>query len=102
MLDHAVAGRATFVFRYVPGLGSGGAQHVARGSTGFAQRIPGAADAHATAGSHVAVLWIAIALFDLDARPIRVELFGEDHGESGAHALAHLRAGNDEADIALR
>ena len=102
VFDHAAADGATFVFRHTPSLGGRGEQHFARGSAGFAQRIPRAAYAHAAAGSHVAILWIAIALLDFHACPIGVEFFCKNHRKRRAHALSHLRARHDQANFTLR
>ena len=102
MIDHAVASGA-FLRRNLPS-GSGGAyQHGPGSGARPAQRIPRGANAHAAAGGLVAVIrHIPISLHHRDARPIRIELFSEDHYQRRAHALAHLGARSYQANCTGR
>ena len=46
--------------------------------------------------------FVTPGLGDLDLGPIRLELVGDDEGDGGAHALAHLRAMAGDGDGAVR
>ena len=74
-----------------PGDGSGGHQHLAAGRSYAAQRLPGFGSGRAAPGGLAAVGGlIEVGLFDAHVLPIDVELFGDEHGEYGLDALAHL------------
>ncbi len=78
-------------------------QHFARSRTGFRKRSPGSAYAGASAGSLQAEDRIEVdgcgrRELRLDLFPIEFELFGEEHGESGDDALAHLGLVDHDCD----
>ncbi len=79
--------------RDLPAVGGLGFQHLPRGGADAAQRREMLAHAARAVGvlAAVAVL-VAERLLDLHARPVGLELVGDDHGEAGAHALTHLGA----------
>ena len=87
--------------RYAPSQRRGADQHLAGGCPGFAHGIPCSADAGATSGGLIAVQCAGAGLFDFDLFPVGFEFFGEDHGQSGADALSHLGARDDDGDFVL-
>ena len=78
--------------RHLP-LGRGGLdEHDARRCAGLTEGVEEVADGLRSVGVLVAIPRVADALFDLDARPVGIELVGGDHRERGADAGPHLRA----------
>src|ERR1051325_3413858 len=75
-------------------------QHLARRGARLAQRLPRRADRGAAAGAHGARPARGILGHGREpyARPIGLELLGEDHGETGLRALAHLGLVDGEGD----
>ena len=84
--------------RHLPLVGRGLEQHDARGSTAAADVVLRGADAAAAAGPHLAPGALAREIGagrDLLGRhllPVALELLGDELGEAGDRALAHLRA----------
>ena len=103
MGDDAV-GRGAFRGRHLPFIGGGLDQHHARGGAALAHIILRAADAAAAAGREIAPRALAgDALaggrkFGRDLRPVAFEFFGDQLGQTGERALAHLRAGDADHD----
>ena len=102
VLDRDLAGR------HLP-LGRGGRhQHGAGSSAGLPELLPGVGDGAAAAGAlRPAPLRVAVALrvrrraLDLHAAPVGVELLGDDRGEAGVAALAHLEMLGDHRHRAV-
>src|SRR6266852_1900005 len=82
--------RVTFGMRDVPFDGCGGEEHFASGGACFAQIFVGSSNAEAAAGELIAVLGVEVGLNDLHVAPIAAKFFRDEHGESGANALAHF------------
>ncbi|MGY3465799.1 hypothetical protein ACVW0I_002670 [Bradyrhizobium sp. LM6.11] len=103
MGDDAVGGRA-FGCRHFPRLGGGLDQHHARGGAALADVVLRRADAAAAAGREIApdaLAGDALAgrrIFGRDFRPVAFELLGDELGEAGERALAHLGAGDADDD----
>ncbi|MDF9790126.1 hypothetical protein M2440_000827 [Methylorubrum extorquens] len=83
--------------RYAPLVGGGGDQHGAGGRTRLAELEPGIGDRRRAAGAldraHQQVgveLGVGRGEGDAHLPPIRVEFIGEDGGEPGRVALAHI------------
>ena len=98
--DGAIFG-ATFGVTDVPLDGGGGDEHFAGGGAGFAESFVGSSNAEASAGELIAVFGIEIGFDDLHAAPIAAEFLGDDHGERGSNALAHLGFAAPDFDFAV-
>ena len=84
-------------------LGGGLDQHGLRRRTRMAQVREEVAERARAVGVLVAeTSFVTPGLGDLDLGPIRLELVGDDEGDGGAHALAHLRAMAGDGDGAVR
>ncbi len=93
--EHAAVLRAQARAIDLPGVGGGGQQHLARGGAGPAQPLPLAGHAHAAAGELHAELWMVVGGVNrrghhAHALEIDLELLGDQHGQRGGDALAHL------------
>ena len=103
MRDDAVGGGA-FRGRHLPFIGRGLDQHHARGGAALADIFLRGADAAAAAGREIApgaLAGDALAgrrIFGRDLRPVAFEFFGDELGEAGERALAHLRARDADHD----
>jgi hypothetical protein len=87
---------------HAPLQGGGVDEHLASHGAGLTQGVVVARDADAAAGHLVAVGGIGGGLFDhLDSLPRHIQLFGQQHGDGGAHALAHLGAEGGDGDDAI-
>ena len=92
-----------FRCRHAPLLGGGLDQHGLRRRTRMAQVREEVAERARAVGVLVAeTSFVTPGLGDLDLGPIRLELVGDDEGDGGAHALAHLRAMAGDGDGAVR
>lgn len=89
-MKHGTIFRVTFGVRNIPFDGCCGEEHFASGGAGFAQIFVGSSNAAATTGELLAIFGVEIRLNNLHAAPIAAKFFGNDHGERGANALAHL------------
>ena len=87
---HGTIFRTTFGMRDVPFDGGDGDEHFASGGAGFAQIFVGSSNAKAAAGQLIAVFRVEVRLNDLHAAPIAAKFLSDEHGESGANALAHF------------
>ena len=80
-----------------PALCGGGFQHLPHGGATFAHRLDAVTQAARAVGVLIAVfLFVARRLHDAHARPIGLQLVGNDHRQAGARAGAHLRADSDD------
>ena len=89
-MKHGTIFRTTFGMRNVPFVGGGRDEHFTSGGAGLAQIFVGSSNAAAAAGELLAILGVEIRLNNLHAAPIAAKFFGDEHGECGANALAHL------------
>ena len=101
MPDRAGLGRASCGID-LPLLRRGLGQHLACGGGGFAEWFPASLDTAAAAGAEALEIRARHCLHDLHPRPISAELVGQDHGQGGAHALAHFRFAEGKGEAALR
>ena len=82
-----------------PGDGGGGDEHLAAGRSYAAERLPGFGGGHASPGGLAAVGgFVEVGLFDAYVLPVDVKLFGDQHGEFGLDALAHLGSPGFDGD----
>ena len=101
--DHAVRGGA-LGRRHLPFVGGRLDQHHARGRAALAHIFLRIADAAAAAGDEIAPDAVAREVlarrrkFGRDFGPVAFELFGDELGEAGQRALAHLGAGDADDD----
>ena len=99
MGDDAV-GRGAFRGRHLPLVRGRLDQHHPRGGAALADIFLAGANAAAAAGREIAPGALACdtlsggRILGDDLRPVAFELFGDELGEAGEGALAHLRAGN--------
>ena len=97
MRDDAVGGGA-FRDRHLPFIGRGLDQHHACGGAALADIVLGGADAAAAAGREIAPGALARhalagrGKFGHDLGPVAFQFLGDELGEAGERALAHLRA----------
>ena len=98
----AVSGRARGL-RNIPLLRRRAHQHRAARGTGFAQLIPRHRNGTRAAGALATVhVGIDRRLFDANVSPIGVELFGDDHRESGLDTLSDFRRLGVQRDHTFR
>ena len=101
--DRCSSGDA-FRRRDVPARRGGGDQHLPRRGAGLPQRKLRERDRAARPGRQVAPDFAPAQIFlrshELGAhlRPVAFELLGDQHGEAGHRALAHLGVGNADGD----
>jgi hypothetical protein len=101
-VHHRVIARPAIVRVDVPNMRRGGFEHLPRRGAGLAHRLIELAHASRAVGVLIAVFWVALGLNDPDARPVSLELVGENHGQSGADSGAHFRAvGHDRNQSGL-
>ena len=88
-LMNDAAGRGLALgFRNRPGLCGGGNEHLTASGADTAERVPVDRCGGAAAGALGAVFcFIEIGLLDANGFPIDVQFIGDDHGETGFHAL---------------
>ena len=91
-VDHLVVRGLDLIDTDAPVLGRSLPEHQPCGGPGGAQALVVQEDAARSVGVLVAVLGVAVGLVDDDARPIGVQLVGDDLGKRGADPLSHLRA----------
>src|SRR5215510_182811 len=88
----------------LPAFRSGRNEHGPRRSPSLSQDVISANGTATTAGAQTnsleARLWGR--LFQTNLGPVRFQLVGQHHGESGAHALSHFRTGYPENDLVVR
>ena len=77
-------------------------EHHARRRAGLAERVEEVSNRFRAVGVLIAVTRIANPLFDLDPRPVGVELVGGDHRQRRPDAGAHLGAVRHDVDGAVR
>ncbi|MET3323489.1 hypothetical protein ABIF54_000742 [Bradyrhizobium japonicum] len=103
MGDDALRGGA-FRRRHFPRIGGGLDQHHARGGAALADIVLRRADAAAATGREIAPDALAgdalagCRIFGRDLRPVAFEFLGDELGEAGERALAHLGAGDADHD----
>jgi hypothetical protein len=86
-----------------PAFRGGAFEHHARRGAAFAHRFREMARRARAVGVLIAEFHlVARRLRDLDARPIGLELVGDDQRHAGAHALAHFRTMANDGDSAVR
>jgi hypothetical protein len=99
---HDASLRLAFGARNTPARSCRRDQHLARSGAGLAQHHFRIADRAAAAGRHVAIDAVAreavVRSGELRAHivPIASKLFGDQHGEPGENALAHLGFGDSD------
>jgi len=87
---------------HIPGLGGGGDEHLPSRSAHAAHDIVVPADGPAaTGGAEAGMELIDDCRFDPDIFPVDVELFGNDHGQTGLDSLSHLGRPGDEGNDAV-
>jgi hypothetical protein len=105
--DHAVGGVA-FRGRDLPFIGGGLDQHFAGGGSALADIFVRGANAAAAAGREIAPHALACQVLSGggklggDLRPVAFELLGDQLGEAGERALAHLGARDPNDDGVVR
>ena len=101
MLDLAGPGQA-LALGHAPGVGGGLQQQFPGLGAYLAEAFRGGPGGLAAAGdAEIAELRVGGGLQHLHPRPVRLELFGDDHGLAGPHALADLGARGPNGDRAI-
>src|SRR5262249_43436240 len=102
-MDYAAGSGGTLGFGNIPGLRSGGDEHLASGCAATAQRIPidrrGIA---ATGALRAEFRFFEVGLFDANVLPIHIELVSENHREMRFDALADFGILREDGDNAIR
>ena len=79
-----------------------GDKHLAAGRAYAAKGVPGFGSGHASAGGLAAVGGLVeVGLLDADVFPVNVEFFGDEHGQLGLDALAHLGPAGFDGDSSV-
>ena len=102
-MDHLVQLSPHLAERHLPGIGGRHLQHQPRGGAAQPHRLDEVAHAARAVGVLVAVgALVAWRLHDAHARPVGVELVGDDHRQGSARGtVTHLGAMGDDRDDAV-
>ncbi|MNF91469.1 hypothetical protein D3C81_1312210 [compost metagenome] len=102
-MDDFVQLRMAFADRHFPLLGGGLFEHRPCGGTATAHRfVPVAHAARSVSVLIAEAHFVTRRLPYFDPRPIGFQFIGHDHGQAGAHALAHFRTVAHHGHRAIR